>query len=51
MEGLDYVFIDSPPTLSVLTLNALTAADQLLIPLQMEILSLHGLVCFLSTLE
>lgn len=51
LDDLDYIFIDSPPTLSVLTLNALKAADQLLIPLQMEILSLHGLVCFLSTLE
>lgn len=51
IEGIDYVFIDSPPTLSVLTLNALKAADRLLIPLQMEVLSLHGLVCFLATLE
>lgn len=50
-DELDYIFIDSPPSLSVLTLNALKAADQLLIPLQMEVLSLHGLVCFLSTLE
>lgn len=50
-DGLDYIFIDSPPSLSVLTLNALKAADQLLIPLQMEVLSLHGLVCFMATLD
>lgn len=50
IEGIDYIFVDSPPTLSVLTLNALKAADQLLIPMQMEVLSLHGLVCFLETL-
>lgn len=50
LEEMDYIFIDSPPSLSVLTLNALKAADQLLIPMQMEVLSLHGLVCFLATL-
>ena len=46
---LDYIFIDSPPTLSLLTINALKAADQLLVPMQMEVLSLHGLTSLLAT--
>lgn len=49
MDGFDYIFIDSPPSLSILTLNALMAADQLLIPLFMDALSVQGLVGFLST--
>lgn len=46
---LDYILIDSPPTLSLLTINALKAADQLLVPMQMEVLSLHGLTSLLAT--
>jgi len=54
LKGLreyDYVFIDSPPSLSILTINALTTAGEVLIPLQMEILSLQGLTQLLKTID
>ncbi|GAI71386.1 unnamed protein product, partial [marine sediment metagenome] len=51
LKGYDYVFIDSPPSLSILTINALNAADEVLIPLQMEILSLQGLSQLLKTID
>lgn len=49
LTGLDYVFIDSPPALSILTINTLNTADEVLIPLQMEVLSLQGLKQLLET--
>lgn len=51
LEGYDYVFIDSPPSLSMLTVNALNAADEVLIPAQVEILSLQGLKQLLDTIN
>jgi chromosome partitioning protein len=38
----DYIFIDCPPTLGILVVNALTAADSILIPIQCEPLTLYG---------
>lgn len=50
-KGYDYILIDSPPSLGQLTLNALAAAKEVIIPLQAEYYALKGLKKLLSTID
>lgn len=51
LKGYDYILIDCPPSLSILTVNALAASDEVVIPLQMEVLTLQGLGQILNTIN
>ena len=50
-DQYDYIILDCPPSLSLLTLNALCAAKELLVPLQCEFFALEGIVKLLQTFK
>jgi chromosome partitioning protein len=51
LEDYDFICIDTPPSLGLLTINALTAADKVIVPVQCEYLSMRGLLQLQNTLQ
>src|SRR5438045_4316830 len=51
LEDYDFICIDTPPSLGLLTINALTAADKVIVPVQCEYLSMRGLIQLQNTLQ
>jgi chromosome partitioning protein len=50
-ESFEYVFVDCPPSLGILTVNALAAAERVLVPLQCEYYALEGLTSLMATID
>ena len=50
-DEYDFIFVDCPPSLSLLTLNALAAADTVLVPIQCEYYALEGVTSLMSTIQ
>lgn len=50
-SGYDFILLDCAPSLSLLSVNALVAADALIVPMQMDVLALRGLTSMLETVE
>jgi chromosome partitioning protein len=50
-EEFEFVFVDCPPSLGILTVNALAAADKVLVPLQCEYYALEGLTALMATID
>ena len=50
-DDYDFIFVDCPPSLSLLTLNALAAADSVLVPIQCEYYALEGVTALMNTIN